>query len=141
MESKHITAVKVPWRRSNRNQPLGQILMTNQRSDQLATSRMDFTERGMLQGDLLDNVLEELRKLQYIIMFILINLSDASGNVERAADTLENGDNEHVLPSRTSDDPIDDEDDEAGIVSDPNCVLADVKLATTVRETLFSLVS
>jgi hypothetical protein len=64
-ESKHITAVKVPWRRSNRNQPLGQMLMTNQRSDKLAAARIDFTERGMLQGDLLDNVLEELRKLLY----------------------------------------------------------------------------
>jgi hypothetical protein len=62
---------------------------------------------------------------------------------EKAADTpeLEGGNNERVLPSRTSDDPIDDEDIEAGIVSDPNCVLADVKLATTVREALFSLIS
>ena len=62
-ESKHITAVKVPWCRSNRNQPLGQILMTNQRSDKLAAARIDFTERGMLQGDLLDKALEELCKL------------------------------------------------------------------------------
>ena len=67
MESKHITAVKVPWRRSNRNQPLAQMLMTNQRSDKLAAARIDFTERGMLQGDLFDNILEELRKLLYII--------------------------------------------------------------------------
>jgi hypothetical protein len=65
-ESKHIAAVKVPWRRSNRNQPLGQMLRTNQRSDKLAAARVDFTERGMLQGDLLDNVLEDLRKLLYI---------------------------------------------------------------------------
>ena len=70
-ESKHITAVKVPWRRSNRNQPLGQMLMTNQRSDKLAAARIDFTERGMLQGDFLDNVLEELRKLLYHDMPIL----------------------------------------------------------------------
>ena len=61
-ESKHITAVKAPWRRSNRNQPLGQMLLSNQRSDKLAAARIDFTERGMLKGDLLDNVLEELRK-------------------------------------------------------------------------------
>ena len=80
-------------------------------------------------------------------MPILTIWSDASGNIERVADTLENGDeleggnNKCVLPSKTSDDPIDDEDIEAGIVSDPNCVLADVKLATTVCEALFSLVS
>ena len=47
---------------------------------------------------------------------------------------LEGGDNECDLPSRTPDDPIDDEAFEAGIVSDPDCVLADVKLATTVRK-------
>jgi hypothetical protein len=64
-----------------------------------------------------------------------------------AADTLENGDeleggnNERVSSSRILDDPVDDEDIEAGIVSDPDCVLADVKLATTVREALFSLLS
>jgi len=47
-ESKHIRAVKEPWRRSNRNQPLGQMLVTNQRLDQLAAARADFMDRGML---------------------------------------------------------------------------------------------
>jgi hypothetical protein len=52
-ESRHITAVKKPWRRSNRNEPLGQILLTNQRLDKLAMSRTDFEARGMLDGPLL----------------------------------------------------------------------------------------
>lgn len=47
-ESKHIRAVKEPWRRSNRNQPLGQMLVTNQRLDQLAAAQTDFVHRGML---------------------------------------------------------------------------------------------
>jgi len=47
-ESKHIKAVKEPWRRSSRNQPLGQMLLTNQRLDKLAASRVDFEARGML---------------------------------------------------------------------------------------------
>jgi hypothetical protein len=47
-ESKHIRAVKEPWRRSNRNQALGQMLVTNQRLDQLIAARSDFTNRGML---------------------------------------------------------------------------------------------
>ncbi|KIJ16060.1 hypothetical protein PAXINDRAFT_76254, partial [Paxillus involutus ATCC 200175] len=34
-ESKHITAVKKPWRRSNKHNALGQILRTNQRHFQL----------------------------------------------------------------------------------------------------------
>jgi len=51
-ENRHITAVKQPWRRSNRNEPLGQMLLTNQRLDKLAASRVDFAARGMLEGPL-----------------------------------------------------------------------------------------
>ena len=47
-ESKHIKAVKEPWRRSNRFQALGQMLRTNQRLDRLAAARVDFENRGML---------------------------------------------------------------------------------------------
>ena len=47
-EAKHIKAVKEPWRRSNRNKPLKQMLFTNQRLDKLAAARVDFTQRGML---------------------------------------------------------------------------------------------
>jgi hypothetical protein len=49
-ESKHIRAVKEPWRRSNRNMALGQMLVTNQRLDQLAAARADFSNRGMFTG-------------------------------------------------------------------------------------------
>jgi hypothetical protein len=48
MESRHITAVKKPWRRSNRYNAMGQMLVTIQRSDKLATMRSDFVARGML---------------------------------------------------------------------------------------------
>lgn len=47
-ESRHITAVKKPWRRSNRYEALGQMLLTNQRLDKLAAARSDFVSRGML---------------------------------------------------------------------------------------------
>ena len=49
-ENKHIKAVKEPWRRSNKNNPLGQMLLTNQRIAKLAAARVDFTARSMLQG-------------------------------------------------------------------------------------------
>jgi hypothetical protein len=49
-ESKHIKAVKEPWRRSNRFEALSQMLLTNQRLDKLAALRVDFTRRGMLHG-------------------------------------------------------------------------------------------
>lgn len=56
-ESKHIKAIKEPWRRSNRFKALGQMLLTNQRLDKLAASRVDFTSRGMLTGTCLSNIL------------------------------------------------------------------------------------
>ena len=49
-ENKHIKAVKEPWRRSNRYEALGQMLLTNQRLDKLASARVDFKTRGMLNG-------------------------------------------------------------------------------------------
>ncbi|KZT23682.1 hypothetical protein NEOLEDRAFT_1069109, partial [Neolentinus lepideus HHB14362 ss-1] len=47
-ESKHIKAVKEPYRHSNRFQALGQMLVTNQRLDKIAASRANFVECGML---------------------------------------------------------------------------------------------
>ena len=49
-ESRHITAVKKPWCRSNRYNALGQMLQVNQRLDKLAAMRSDFVARGMLPG-------------------------------------------------------------------------------------------
>lgn len=49
-ESRHITAVKKPWRRSNRYNALGQMLQVNQRLDKLAAMRSDFVARGMLSA-------------------------------------------------------------------------------------------
>lgn len=49
-ESLHIRAVKEPWRRSNRHEPLHQMLVTNQRLDKITASRINFTNRGMLSG-------------------------------------------------------------------------------------------
>lgn len=59
-ESKHIKAVKEPWRRSNRFNALGQMLLTNQRLDKLAAARIDFSSRGMLEGTCLSEMLAKL---------------------------------------------------------------------------------
>ena len=50
-ESKHIKAVKEPWRRSSRYKALGQMLLTNQRLDKLAAIHVNFQARGMLSGN------------------------------------------------------------------------------------------
>ncbi|KAJ7715857.1 hypothetical protein B0H14DRAFT_3098876 [Mycena olivaceomarginata] len=47
-ESRHITAIKKPWRRSSRYEALSQMLLTNQRLDKLFAARANFVERGMV---------------------------------------------------------------------------------------------
>ncbi|KAG9223441.1 hypothetical protein PLEOSDRAFT_154734 [Pleurotus ostreatus PC15] len=47
-ESKHIKAVKEPWRRSNRFNALAQMLRTISRLDKLAAARTEFKQRGMM---------------------------------------------------------------------------------------------
>ncbi len=47
-ESRHITAVKKPWRRSNHFDAIGQMLRTNQRLDKISATRSEFIELGML---------------------------------------------------------------------------------------------
>ena len=59
-ESKHIEAVKEPWRRSSRFEALRQMLLTNQRADKLAAARADYKRRGMLQGTCLSWILNTL---------------------------------------------------------------------------------
>ena len=49
-ESKHIKAVKEPWRRSSRYHALVQMLHTISRLDKLAAARRVFTKHGMMEG-------------------------------------------------------------------------------------------
>ena len=62
-ESQHIRSVKEPWRRSNRHEALGQMLVTNQRLDQLNAARSDFAKRGMLDGSVLSDFFEHCELL------------------------------------------------------------------------------
>ena len=65
-ESKHIKAVKEPWRRSNRFEAIGQMLLTNQRLDKLAAARVDFATQGLLAGPLPPLVLRVQSHLEEI---------------------------------------------------------------------------
>lgn len=47
-ESKHISAVKRPWRRSSRYNAIHQIMQTNRRAEKLSAARTAFTSHGML---------------------------------------------------------------------------------------------
>ena len=57
-ESKHIKAVKQPWRRSSHYEALGQMLLTNQHLDKLAAAHVNFTHCGMLDGTILSATLK-----------------------------------------------------------------------------------
>ena len=67
-ESKHITAVKHPWCRSNKHTALPQILKVNETLDKIAAACGNFTARGMLEDlcliqaikDLLGNIPSDL---------------------------------------------------------------------------------
>jgi hypothetical protein len=49
-ESKHIKAVKEPWRRSSHFNALSQMLLINERMDKMAAARLAFQRYGMLEG-------------------------------------------------------------------------------------------
>jgi hypothetical protein len=81
-ESKHIKAVKEPWRRSNRYEALGQMLLTNQRLDKLAAARVDFTHRGMLDGTVLSAMLKMIGE-SYTQSFLTSNNTNTRGLAQR----------------------------------------------------------
>ena len=47
-ESKHIIAVKCPWRRSSRYNVIKQIMQVNQRMEKLSAARVNFALQGIL---------------------------------------------------------------------------------------------
>ena len=80
-ESKHIKAVKEPWRRSSRWNALKQMLTTNSRLDKLAAARVDFASRGMLEGTVLEGVLRQLG--EYRAVLHLLSNSDIPAPIRR----------------------------------------------------------
>jgi hypothetical protein len=54
-ESKHIKAVKEPYRRTNKYNALGQVIIINERIDKINTTRVVFARRGMLNGTCLSD--------------------------------------------------------------------------------------
>ncbi|KAG2149121.1 uncharacterized protein EDB93DRAFT_1240432 [Suillus bovinus] len=111
MESKHIKAVKQPWRRSSKYNVLSQMLLTNQRLDKVAAARVDFTTRGMLKGS--------FENPSYI--------DNDDGDPEVQQNPAHAGSNPFAIES----DDFDDVEDQ-GVVDDVD-VIADVQLARTFQ--------
>ncbi|KAF8547627.1 hypothetical protein OG21DRAFT_1527023 [Imleria badia] len=62
-ENKHITAVKKPYRRSNKYNALGQILVINQQLNKLSAAHTNFTSCEMLNGTCLSSALSLIAQI------------------------------------------------------------------------------
>ncbi|KAF9473082.1 hypothetical protein BDN70DRAFT_817749, partial [Pholiota conissans] len=102
-ESKHIKAVKEPWRRSNHFEAIMQMMVTNQRLDKLSAMRVDFVKRGMLEGS---------TGMSIHVLNAISKLIDTTA-VSAAPETINNAE---------------DEDDDSSPVDGP-AVLGHVRLA------------
>ena len=119
-ESKHITAVKCPWRRSNCYKALSQILKVNERLDKLAAARADFAACGMLTNStLIAAILDSLRN---------DNVDDT--DVDNGDNNSNDNDNDDTYDDIDEADNIDldDEDDDAGPV-ETEALMNEVQLA------------
>lgn len=132
-ESRHITAVKKPWRRSNKHNALGQILQTNQRLSQLAAARADFEARGMLP---VSHPSRSRPQGQFMILWHLhfrSNTTIAFPNSQADPPSLarhEGGNDGNPVPPEDREDQSIDEDLSAGVVDErPGLAHSDVKLA------------
>ena len=119
-ESKHIKAVKEPWRRSSRYEALGQMLLTNQRNDKLSALRVDFSRRGMLTGTCLSSAIDEMSKCCSLPLFhVSCNNVDAHNALQSDGGDGYDSDDDIFLddaadvPQAASQDPGDDHDDGA----------------------------
>ncbi|KAL1721408.1 hypothetical protein EV715DRAFT_288545 [Schizophyllum commune] len=131
-ESKHIVAVKKPWRRTSKNRPLGQMLLINQRLSKLAAVTAIFKSRGMLEGSLFDAAFAALSQHfnDVVEQEVLAGGSDDSDADDSDADDSdedededEDGPDKEVIP-----DPVDDVE---GEFCDEPAVLGEVALART----------
>ena len=120
-ESKHITAVKKPWRQSSRYNALQQMLTTNTRNDKLAAARADFSSRGMLQG----SCLAEALRLWHQGLDGEANSSDDGSDDEYRSGPDGNGEGGGDLDA----DPNDNEDNGAPGPVDGPSILSEVILA------------
>ena len=86
-ESKHIEAVKETWRRSNRNEPIGQMLTSLSRLSQLSTAAVEYGRRGMLKNDVLivirlelgDEMVEDIQATRELTYLGLQDAQDVDG--------------------------------------------------------------
>ncbi|KAG1896853.1 uncharacterized protein F5891DRAFT_983081 [Suillus fuscotomentosus] len=118
--TKHIKAVKEPWRCSSHYKALSQMLVTNQHLDKLAASCIDFKSHWMLNGTCLSEMLRALKRLR------LNSMPDANQPDQP------NENNITLLPDLDITTQGDNEEGE--IIGGPTLVQAHVQLAKTIHK-------
>lgn len=139
-ESKHIEAVKKPWRRSNKYKALKQMLLTNQRLGKLGAARVDFKGRGMLEESCIEQAYEDfVRQMGSCIsapLILIFQLIDFVDDLDNAGDGQEhNGGEDGARAARGILNPlvpVGDVIGDDGVVGGPR-VDGEVKLASKPR--------
>ncbi|KAF8451037.1 hypothetical protein L210DRAFT_3609213 [Boletus edulis BED1] len=90
-ESKHIKAVKRPYRRSNKFNALKQMLLTNQRIDKLAASLVDFTAHGMLIEPSVMSHLRYFENGRWSIATVTNDVNQQAGHAEEEEEERDEG--------------------------------------------------
>jgi hypothetical protein len=109
-ESKHITAVKHPWRRTNKHMALLQMLIINQRLDKIAAARVDFATRGMLADSCLIQALKDT--LSNTTHSPSDSMDEDTSNPETESETSDDGipiPNPHNDKDTGDEQPLDDD--------------------------------
>jgi hypothetical protein len=143
-EAKHKKAVKEPWRRTNHNQPLDQILCINQRLDNLCAMRTDFTNRGMLEATGLRAALENIGVFSARLSSYKSHSENTPEAMRAELVNIDNETNSQVNKSRDDcdndyDDEYDDEDEDEANTDEVVSKLAPsrVSLAKRTRKSIY----
>lgn len=83
-ESKHIEAVKKPWRRSNRFNALKQMLLIIQRLNKLAAAHVNFKDRGMLEASCIEKAYEDFVRHLSMSFLILLKILALNQYIRRS---------------------------------------------------------
>jgi hypothetical protein len=98
-EAKHIGAVKEPWRRSNHNQPLPQMILTITRLDKLTALQRVFRQRGMLVGSITNYMAQQfVGKLPPILPWSGASVISAQGDISDSDHEDDSDDHNNVEP-------------------------------------------
>ncbi|KAI0339761.1 hypothetical protein BDW22DRAFT_1335609 [Trametopsis cervina] len=90
-EAMHISAVKKPWRRSNKYEAIHQMLITVERLDKLKAAYQEFKSRGMLNGTCLSKAHQDV-----------VTSARREEGEGREWDGEEDGDDEQLIDTRAA---------------------------------------